>query len=245
MAAADPEEYYEAVGGGQLAILGGGLNNMLMNLAELLTHSCEAGGVLLLPPLDAEPTRDTSTAAILRQCKKLTYRLGRSPVCEWEHRPRPALATFDEVFDLEHFERRLRGMCGGRSRFVALAPPSGARIVPVPVTPLSAHWWDVRKYSPMLRAVYAAVRPSAKVRGLVDALVAEVSRRAGERWAAVHLPIETDWWWQTDWCQGRADENYTRRCWTPHEVGRITRARMRATRASGIALLYAHEKVAP
>lgn len=55
----DKVEYYEAVGDGQLAVLGGGLNNMLMGLAQLLTDLCELSphAALVLPPLDADPLR--------------------------------------------------------------------------------------------------------------------------------------------------------------------------------------------
>ena len=38
-----------------ISVLGGGLNNMLMSLAQLLTESCERDAVLLLPPFDADP----------------------------------------------------------------------------------------------------------------------------------------------------------------------------------------------
>lgn len=145
--------YYEAVDGGQLAVLGGGLNNMLMNLAQLLTDSCEAGGVLLLPPLDADPLRDTRAEAIMRSCKRITYYSDsrRPPVCEWQNRARPALVNFGEVFDLQHFASRLRPSCvrlGGprTADIMAVAPPPGASIVTHNIHPLHATWWDMRKY---------------------------------------------------------------------------------------------------
>lgn len=44
--------------GAELAILSGGLNNMLMMIAQLLTVSCaDPNGVLLLPPMDIDPLR--------------------------------------------------------------------------------------------------------------------------------------------------------------------------------------------
>ena len=38
-------------------VLGGGLNNMLMNVAQLLALTCEPGNVLVMPNLDADPLR--------------------------------------------------------------------------------------------------------------------------------------------------------------------------------------------
>ena len=37
------------------AVLGGGLNNMLMHVAQLLHSSCEAEAILVLPRLDRDP----------------------------------------------------------------------------------------------------------------------------------------------------------------------------------------------
>ena len=42
---------------------------------------------------------------------------------------------------------------------------------------------------------------SPQVQPLLDALLAEAVARAGPRWASIHLPIEMDWWWSTDFCQ--------------------------------------------
>jgi len=215
------------------------------------TESCEAGGVLLLPPLDADPLRDTRAEAIMRSCKRITYYSDsrRPPVCEWQNRARPALVNFGEVFDLQHFASRLRPSCvrlGGprTADIMAVAPPPGASIVTHNIHPLHATWWDMRKYGPMLREVYAATQLGAAVQPLLDALLAEAVARAGPRWASIHLPIEMDWWWSTDFCQGRADENFTRRCYTPSEVARLARPALRRRNVTGIVLLYAHDKVA-
>ena len=95
----------------------------------------------------------------------------------------------------------------------------------------------------MLRHVYAAVRPSAAVRQLVDELAITAERLAGHRWAAVHLPIERDWWWESDFCRGRRTEAFTPRCFSPSEVALITRRLRRKYRTSGVILLFAADKV--
>ena len=140
--------YVEAVGKGQMAVLGGGLNNMLMELAQLLTDTCDAGATLLLPPLDADPLRDQGVhEAVLRTCTRITYAEGRAPSCEWRHRPRPALVPFAEIFDLGYFRRRLWRVCG-RRQFVAEAAPPGAAVVLHTLTPLAAHWWNMTRRAP-------------------------------------------------------------------------------------------------
>ena len=94
----------------------------------------------------------------------------------------------------------------------------------------------------MLSAVYRAVKPSAIVRALVEALVNEARPRIGLHWAAVHLPIEKDWWWGNDWCHARKQRS-SRVGATRHlKVARLTHyARQNA---SGTVLLYAFDKAA-
>ena len=81
-------EYYEAVGDGQLAVLGGGLNNMLMGFAQLLTDLCpRERAVLLLPPLDADRCAAPATTSCVHARTSRTPRAGA--VGEWHNRPRP------------------------------------------------------------------------------------------------------------------------------------------------------------
>ena len=225
------------------------MHSMLMNLAQLLYDVCKKGGILLLPPLDADPLRDTRADTVLRTCKRITYHTNsrRAPTCEWHNRPRPALVNFADVFRVGPFERHLRPHCmqlGGRYRFIATSAPSSARVQLLKVYPLHATWWDMHKYAGLLQEVYAAVRPSRIVEPLLDELVRQAHLLAGPRWAAIHLPIEMDWWWSTDFCQGRPDENYTRRCYTPSEISRLADPTLRSQNVSGVVLMFAHDKVA-
>ena len=54
--------------------------------------------------------------------------------------------------------------------------------------------WSSPSITRAVATVYKAVRPNGVVQELIDALKREAVRHAGERWAAVHLPIEMDWW---------------------------------------------------
>ena len=72
---------------------------------------------------------------------------------------------------------------------VAAAPPgTPVGVAAAPLQGLVEH----DEYGPMLAATYRALRPSRRVQALVDAVVAEAVRLAGERWVAMHLPIEWD-----------------------------------------------------
>ena len=240
--------YLEAVGNGQLAVLGGGLNNMLMGLAQLLTDTCEhADTVLVLPSFDADPLRDSNFWLLQKLCP---VNLSSAHTCTWIDRPDPDLAAFVDIFDLHRFEVRLwralctteqPAWCSSRSRFVSAALPPGAHVELLTLRPLRPDW-NFSRYGRMLSAVYRAVKPSAIVRALVEALVNEARPRIGLHWAAVHLPIEKDWWWGNDWCHARKPEKFTRRCYAPSEVARLTHyARQNA---SGTVLLYAFDKAA-
>ena len=111
--------YHEAVtsiwgpGGsreGTAAVLSGGLNNMLMHIAQLLTTSCELGAVLLMPPLDADPLRSALGGPLDSR-----------------------LLSFGELFNFGAFARAVRSSCNRRAprELVALDPPAGAQVVRV------------------------------------------------------------------------------------------------------------------
>ena len=132
------------------------------------------------------------------------------------------------------------GACGGSERIVATEPPRGAHVEQLVMKQLGPRW-DFSLYSSMFSAIYRGLRPSLRVQALVDALRRQAELHAGPRWAALHLPIEKDWWWGSSWCVGRPEEKHTRRCYSPAEVAGLTRrARSGAT---GTVLLYAHDKV--
>ena len=95
----------------------------------------------------------------------------------------------------------------------------------------------------MLERVYHAIRPSAPLSRVVDHLEAHARDLAGPRWAAIHLPVEKDWWWESDYCLPRAAEQFTRRCFTSLEVARITNGTRQQHAATGVVLLFAPNKV--
>ena len=244
--------YLEAVGNGQVAVLGGGLNNMLMGLAQLLADSCSSASVLLLPPLDSDPLRSSNFwDGNAKGCNSVTGSHRR--FCAWNERPQAELVAFADVFDLAAFQRLMWPMlcglckrpawCGAPRDFVVAEAPPGARVLQVQLAQLhSGTWRSHPRYIAMLAAIYRAVRPSPAVLQLVQVLVDEAHRRAGPHWAAVHLPIEKDWWWSSSWCHGRREEALTRRCYAPAEVASLTRAARR--NATGTVLLYAFDKAA-
>ena len=224
-------------------VLGGGLNNMLMNVAQLLVFTCTATDALVMPRFDADPLWRLNAGTRNRSW------LGRAPL------------RFDELFDFQHFQTAI-APCS-----VMLEPPKGATVqytVPTHLSEVSAatqkmghqfSWWaTVSQWgSPAvtraLERVYRAVRPSPAVQKLVDALTQAAIRSAGHRWSAVHLPIEEDWWFNGavgslgGWCAPRFYEGYTRRCFTPAEVAQLTQQKRREHASTGTVLLYAADKV--
>ena len=211
--------------------LGGGLNNMLMNVAQLLDASCAANATLVLPVLDSDPLAQPRRSRHASRSSAYLVPL-----------------RFDAVFDFDEFRARIRpcavtlelpsttmGLASGvgatadtgdhrRSDAVTAAPPAScSRIRSVGLRPLSGNW----SYPTMLRRVYAAVRPSETVRELISTLRRQAERLAGPRWAAVHLPIERDWWWLAGrrpdaWCGSFEHEGLSRRCFTPAETADLT-----------------------
>ena len=150
-----------------------------------------------------------------------------------EAQTKSAPLPISRVFDFTHLTEALRPC-----RFVTTAS-GGMRRRPVELAPLRDGWAHTRT----LRRVYAAVQPSNAVRALVDDLVAAAVRHAGPRWAAVHLPIERDWWWDTSFCSPRRAHSFLQRCFAPSEVAEQIRDSLAMQRATGVVLLYAHDKV--
>ena len=223
-------------------VLGGGLNNMLMNLAQLLVFTCTATDALVMPRFDADPLWRLNAKTRNRSW------LGRAPL------------RFDELFDFRHFQAAI-APCS-----VMLEPPKGATVKYTVPTHLSevavatnemghqhSSWatvtqWGSPAVTRALERVYRAVRPSPAVQKLVDALRRAAIRSAGDRWSAVHLPIEEDWWFGAigslgGWCQPRFYEGYTRRCFTPAEAAQLTQQKRRQHASTGTVLLFAADKV--
>ena len=207
---------------GTSVVLGGGLNNMLMHVADLLRASCGRNATLVLPRLDGDPLASTYNASA-----RYVQRHSLPPL------------AFGELFDAPHFIAAVRP-CAVVEETPSLREKAGE----LPLTPLRAGWDRVGNV-PALRRVYGALRPSPLVKRWVDRLAEAAARLAGRRWAAIHLPIERDWYWGTDFCQPRVEEGFTRRCYTPNSVAIETAASLRAGTATGVVLLYASDKVPP
>ena len=122
---------YEGLATGEL---GGGLNNMLMNLAQMLDDACRRDAVLVLP-------RMTSGWRFFRESR---------------HTRRPL--AFGDVFDAAHFIERVRPC----QVVEADAVPAG-EVVPEfrtsDVAAVNASW----PYDYALPRIYAALRPSARL----------------------------------------------------------------------------------
>ena len=199
--------------------LGGGLNNMLMNLGQLINDVCPGGkkptATLVLPNLTAgwrffQPGQ-----------------LGRRNVRS---------LRFGEVFDAEHFIWSIRPC-------LAVARVEDARRSRTPLTILPAHLEPINakyKYNRLLPLVYRALRPGPAVAALVASHVERARAGAGPRWSAVHLRIERDWWVQSGFCR-----RSPRRCFPPDEVARIVAKSRAIGNSSGAVLIYAADNLDP
>ena len=216
-------------------------------LSQLLEEACASNTTLLLPTFAADPLNGTRK----------------------EH----ALA-FSALFNTSHFRSSLPRCTARLQNTVDARFARCARVVEsLPLLPRSAqallrgwsnerkrdfHARRVRTIRPrlitrywaghsrgLLACVYRAVRPSEHVRAIVRALEAQARATVGGRYVAIHMPIERDWWWESDFCKPRADDvqPYARRCFTPREVGRLTSATRERLGASGVLLMYAQDKV--
>mmetsp|Transcript_26517 Transcript_26517/g.60017 ORF Transcript_26517/g.60017 Transcript_26517/m.60017 type:complete len:170 (-) Transcript_26517:341-850(-) len=57
------------------------------------------------------------------------------------------------------------------------------------------------------------------------------------------MPIERDWWWDTNWCHPRRREVFAVRCFSPSEIANITQPSRVSLGTTGILLMYGHDKV--
>ena len=242
-------------------LLGGGLNNMLMHIAQLLDLSgacrpvagrCKVAGQCTLvmpsdrPPFEPGPHRPAHRLIPSLLCAPSV--LDADPLADYTPCSRlpcgksKRALRFDAVFDFAHFAAAMRSQ--GCAVTMAPIPVGATRTRANGFAPLKDSAWNSTTSS-MLHHVYAAARPSAAVQRLVDDLATTAKRLAGNRWAAVHLTIERDWWWYSDFCRGRRTEAFTLRCPSPSEVAVITSRRRRRYQSSGVILLYAADKVSP
>jgi len=213
-------------------VLGGGLNNMLMNVAQLLRLSCKPGNVLVMPRLDADPLR------LLKKWDKLsTATNGGEPTNGTLSAAGLPPLRFDLVFDWPRFQGQIRPCA------VALGAPSGATVQYTEPAELNNMGWSSGAVTSMLERIYAAVQPSPLVQELIQALKLAAEQHAGPRWSAVHLPIEADWWFFSGWCASRSNEDHTRRCFTPAEVASRTRSTRRSLHSTGAVVAFAFDKV--
>ena len=213
--------------------VGGGLNNMIMNVAQLVNDVCPGGkrpvATLVLPNL-------TSGWRFFRPGeagRQITRSLLFGEVFDAPHfvaSIRPCLAI--ELSDFEAMRRRGGGggARGGLTR-------AGLTVLPAHLEPINANY----KYAQLLPAIYRALRPSAAVGAVVAEHVGHAAAHAGPRWAAVHLRIERDWWVQSGFCGRRGP----RRCIPPDEVAAVTAAARKASNATGAVLFYAADNLAP
>ena len=196
--------------------IGGGLNNMIMTITQLINDVCPGGkkaiATLVLPNL--------SSGWRFFQAGEL----GRRHV-------RPL--QFGEVFDADHFMRSIRPCLA-----VVRVPDDRASftISPAHLEPISIKY----KYNRMLPAVYRALRPGPAVAGLVASYVEQARAGAGPRWSDVHLRIERDWWKQSGFCH-----RSPHRCFPPDEVARTIAPSREAANSTGAVLFYAADNLDP
>ena len=197
----------------------GGLNNMIMVVAQLLHQTCDAG---------RGPTM-TLVLPRFSQGKNFFKRHQKDPYNNES-------MAFSELFHLRYFQR-------------AIAPctavpdlPEGARDVRVvKILPIDRKWPE--KYGHMLALTYGALRPGTAVRAPFSAALRTVDAATGSRWAAVHLRIEKDWFYVSPFCN--LIKFTPRRCFTPTEAAILTRRQRERLNASGTLLLYAEELLNP
>ncbi|KAL1499802.1 hypothetical protein AB1Y20_012487 [Prymnesium parvum] len=187
--------------------LGGGLNNLIMNLAQILHDACSRHAVLVLPHITSGwrffPASNHSRQTL----------------------------EFSDVFDSSYFIEQVQPCVA-----VATAPP-GAVFRRSKVVGINNRW----PYDHALPRVYKALRPSARMRGVVDQLVASASKLAGPSWSGVHLRIERDWWEVSPFCNRKRYP--TQRCFIPSEVAALIDAHRHRLRSSGSVLFYASENI--
>ena len=191
--------------------LGGCLNNLLMNLAQLLHDACKSDTVLVLPHI-------TSGWRFFRGTRHT-------------HRP----FEFGEIFNASHFIERVHPCRAIEGDTL----PANASFRKAKVVGINAKW----PFDHALPRVYAALRPSAQLQGVVEQLSAAALEGSGKRWAGVHLRIEKDWWEVSPFCN--RVRYTTQRCFEPTTVAELTRSHRQRHRSTGAVLFYASDNLSP
>eukprot|EP00322_Chrysochromulina_rotalis_P024728 CAMPEP_0115883836 /NCGR_PEP_ID=MMETSP0287-20121206/29790_1 /TAXON_ID=412157 /ORGANISM="Chrysochromulina rotalis, Strain UIO044" /LENGTH=171 /DNA_ID=CAMNT_0003340087 /DNA_START=15 /DNA_END=527 /DNA_ORIENTATION=+ len=142
--------------------IAGGLNNMIMNVAQFIAETCQKGQgaheVLILP-------RFTMGKNFFKR-RGETYNNESTP--------------FGAIFDIQYFRQRMRPCASSDD-----APTKGRQIqealLRVDQQRVAA------KYGDVLPQVYQALRPGWDVQPFLAEAIHNVVARAGAQWSAVHL----------------------------------------------------------
>ena len=237
------------------------LGSMLMMIAQLLEAACEMNATLLLPMLAADPLSGR------RLIKK--HALPFSAVFDVPHFESALASCAATLGDARSGGPNMTTADAADAPFAICSRVAASLPLPPMSVQTAIHGWSdarrreyherrVKWVSPALinrswshshglvTCVYRASRPSQVVSAIVRQLEREARARVGARYVAIHLPIERDWWWESNFCKPRANDYprpHARRCFTPAEVAhRTARVRTRLG-ASGALLLYAQDKV--
>lgn len=210
--------------------LGGGLNNMLMNVAEFIAHTCPGGQPL-------------ATLVLPRLQRGDSFFRGEAPK-ERKGTAREASLRFDEVFDVSELQRALapclvdserRGEGPGQ----AVAPPVSAngRGIAYRVWQLPRPITMAFRYLAEVEMIYGGLRLAPRLEARLALTRSQLDSKLGSRWAAVHLRIERDWWVDSGFCN-RARQP-VQRCVLPDAVAKLTAPTRAAAGATGVLLIYA------
>ena len=198
--------------------LGGGLNNQLMNLAQLLHDAC---------------SEQESTALVLPHVTSgwrfFTGRVRSRTPQGRNKRPLP----FGELFNTSYFIQRVRPCLAVESL------PTGAPYTVAKVVGVNPRW----DYHRMLPLIYSALVPAGQLQSVVSELAAAAATAAGRHWAAIHLRIEQDWWLESGFCN--VNRYPVRRCIPPAEAAAVTSGHRLRHGTTGAVLLYAANNLAP
>lgn len=143
--------------------LGGGLNNQVLHLTQLLTDTCARKGTLELPRFMAGDD---------------FFRRRGDPYSTNS-------IAFSDVFDEESFQESIRPC--------SITQHGGANATIATLVQINANWFRDAKRVAMVSSVYAALKPGRLVRGPLAGALRQIEDASVGAWAAVHLRIERDW----------------------------------------------------
>jgi hypothetical protein len=143
--------------------LGGGLNNQVLHLTQLLTDTCARNGTLELPRFMAGED---------------FFRHRGDPYSNYS-------IAFSDIFDEETFRESIRPCMATKQ--------SSANATIATLTQINANWFRDAKRLAMVPNVYAALKPGRRVHGPLTRALRAIDIASSGPWAAVHLRIERDW----------------------------------------------------